>query len=89
MNRVKKHRKKQFDCTSATMTQTARTTSEMPRLVCLKTLAKLLDSHRRSVRRWLDEAGIRPFALGTGPKGAIRYLWSEIEPWLQGLRRVN
>lgn len=61
----------------------------MPRMVCLKTLAKLTDSHRRSVRRWLDEAGIQPLALGTGPKGAIRYLWSEVEPWLQSLRGVN
>jgi uncharacterized protein YggL (DUF469 family) len=68
---------------------TTREIQAVPRMVCLKTLAKMLDSHRSSVRRWLSEAGIEPLALSTGPKGAIRYLWSEVEPWLEGLRRVR
>ena len=51
--------------------------------VSLKTLAKLLDAHRSSVRRWLGEAGIRPIALGRGHNGAIRYRWSDVQNWLQ------
>jgi transposase-like protein len=50
--------------------------------VSLKTLAQMLDAHRSSVRRWLQEAGIRPIALGRGRNGAIRYRWQEIQAWL-------
>ena len=50
--------------------------------VSLRTLAKLLDAHRESVRRWLREAGVRPIALGRGRNGAIRYWWPDIEQWL-------
>lgn len=53
-----------------------------PLLVSLKTLADLLDSHRSSVRRWLQQAGIRPIVLGKGCKGAIRYRWNEVQDWL-------
>lgn len=54
-----------------------------PRLVVsLKTLAVMLDAHRSSVRRWLDDAGIHPIVLGRGRNGAIRYRWSDIEQWL-------
>jgi len=51
--------------------------------VSIKTLAKLLDAHRSSVRRWLIQAGVRPIAMGRGHNGAIRYHWSDIKVWLQ------
>jgi len=54
-----------------------------PLAVSLKTLAKQLDAHRSSVRRWLQQAGIRPIALGKGRNGAIRYKWRDIELWLK------
>lgn len=57
--------------------------------VSLKTLSRLLDAHRSSVRRWLQEAGIKPLALGRGRNGAIRYLWSEVDRWLGSLERVD
>ena len=51
--------------------------------VSLKTLAAMLDAHRSSVRRWLDDAGVRPVVLGRGRNGAIRYRWRDIEQWLE------
>jgi hypothetical protein len=51
--------------------------------VSLKTLARMLDAHRSSVRRWLQQAGIRPIVLGHGRNGAIRYKWSDIQEWLE------
>ncbi|MBK8270601.1 MAG: hypothetical protein IPK83_20790 [Planctomycetes bacterium] len=57
--------------------------------VSLKTLARMLDSHRSSVRRWLQEAGIKPLVLGRGRNGAIRYLWSDVQRWLDTLERVS
>jgi hypothetical protein len=57
--------------------------------VSLSTLATMLDAHRSSVRRWLQDAGIRPIALGRGRNGAIRYHWSDIKEWLHSLRRVD
>ena len=82
-------KKQGLSCTSLNMTTLTTQSPAVPKLVCLKTLAKMLDAHRTSVRRWLAEAGIFPFAVGTGPKGAIRFLWEEVEPWLVGLRRVK
>ncbi|MFC1636419.1 helix-turn-helix transcriptional regulator [Planctomycetota bacterium] len=52
-------------------------------VVSLKTLADMLDAHRSSVRRWLQEAGIRPIVLGRGRNGAIRYRWRDINEWLK------
>lgn len=57
--------------------------------VSLKTLSTKLDAHRSSVRRWLREARIRPVAIGRGRNGAIRYLWSDVEGWLQSLEHVD
>lgn len=53
-----------------------------PLAISLKTLAEQLDTTRSSVRRWLREAGIRPIAIGSGRKGAIRYRWSDVQAWL-------
>ena len=50
--------------------------------VSLKTLSNMLDAHRSSVRRWLRDAGVRPIVLGRGRNGAIRYLWHDIQNWL-------
>ncbi|MHC4173383.1 MAG: hypothetical protein ACYST5_10640 [Planctomycetota bacterium] len=52
-------------------------------VVSLKTLADMLDAHRSSVRRWLQEAGIRPIVIGRGRNGAIRYRWCDIQDWLE------
>ena len=54
-----------------------------PLTVSLKTLAKMLDAHRSSVRRWLQQAGIRPIVLGKGRNGAIRYKWRDIQEWIE------
>jgi hypothetical protein len=58
-------------------------------VVSLRTLANMLDAHRSSVRRLLQEAGIRPVVLGRGRKGAIRYHWSDVKEWLDSLRGVD
>jgi hypothetical protein len=57
--------------------------------VSLKTLARRLDAHRSSVRRWLREAGIHPVVLGRGRNGAIRYRWADVESWLTSLPQVD
>lgn len=57
--------------------------------VSLKTLSKMLDAHRSSVRRWLQEAGIKPMVLGRGRNGAIRYLWTDVERRLGSLERID
>jgi len=63
---------------------------QTPRLVVsLKSLSVLLDAHRSSVRRWLQEAGIRPIAIGRGKNGAIRYKWKDIEIWLDSREYVD
>ncbi len=55
-----------------------------PRLtVSLKTLSRMLDASRSSVRRWLRQAAIQPIVMSDGPKGALRYRWKEVEAWLQ------
>jgi len=54
-----------------------------PLTVSLKTLAKRLDAHRSSVRRWLQQAGIRPIVFGRGRSGAIRYRWRDIQEWIE------
>lgn len=51
--------------------------------VSLKTLAQMLDAHRSSVRRWLQQAGIRPIAFGRGRNGAIRYKWCDVQDWIE------
>lgn len=73
-----------------TPTQASGTVDTDQRLtVSLGTLARMLDAHRTSVRRWLQEAGIKPVVLGRGRKGAIRYLWTDIAEWLESLERVD
>ena len=57
--------------------------------VSLRTLSRLLDAHRSSVRRWLGDAGVRPVVLGRGRNGAIRYRWCEIEQWLASLEYAD
>ena len=57
--------------------------------VSLKTLAQMLDAHRSSVRRWLQEAGIHPIGVGRGRNGAIRYRWRDVENWLESLEYVE
>jgi len=66
------------------------TIQKPPRLtVSLKTLSSLLDAHRSSVRRWLQDAGIKPIAIGKGKNGAIRYKWKDIEIWLDSQHYVK
>ena len=60
-----------------------------PLAVSLKTLAGMLDAHRSSVRRWLQQAGIRPIALGRGRNGAIRYRWRDVREWLDSLEAIE
>jgi hypothetical protein len=49
----------------------------------------MVDAHRSSVRRWLQEAGVKPVVLGRGRNGAIRYLWRDVERWLESLQQVD
>ena len=58
-------------------------------VVSLKTLADMLDAHRSSVRRWLQDAGIKPIALGRGKNGAIRYYWNDVKDWLDSLKAIE
>jgi len=60
-----------------------------PLTVSLATLAVKLNAHRTSVRRWLQEAGIKPVAVRCGRKGAIRYRWVEVRDWLDSLPNVD
>ena len=57
--------------------------------VSLKTLSQMLDAHRSSVRRWLQQAGIRPIAFGRGRNGAIRYRWQDIREWIESRERTE
>ena len=57
--------------------------------VSLRTLAGMLDAGRSSVRRWLKAAGIQPIAMNDGPKGALRYRWTDIEAWLESRESVE
>jgi len=56
--------------------------------VSLKTLAQMLDAHRSSIRRWLQQAGIRPIVLGKGRNGAIRYKWQDVQEWIESRERT-
>ena len=60
-----------------------------PALISLKTLARRLDAHRSSVRRWLREAGVRPVVVGNGKNAAIRYRESEVQQWLSSRATVR
>jgi len=64
-------------------------TKHAPLVVSVKTLAEKLDAARSSVRRWLDEAGIRPISIGRGKKGAIRYRWRDVQEWLESRQYVE
>ena len=62
---------------------------DVPLTVSLKTLARRLDAHRSSVRRWLTEARISPIAVSREKNGAIRYRWSDVEAWLASREYVD
>ena len=57
--------------------------------VSLKTLAQMLDAHRSSVRRWLQQDGIRPVVLGRGRNGAIRYKWRDVQQWISSRKYTD
>jgi hypothetical protein len=59
------------------------------RLVSLKSIAELVDAHRSSVCRWLDEEGMRPIVMGRGRNSAIRYRWSDIKRWLEQREEID
>jgi hypothetical protein len=60
-----------------------------PLTISLQTLARRLDAHRSTVRRWLRDAGVHPVAVGQGRNGAIRYRWRDVESWLESLEYVE
>ena len=70
------------------VTNTKNNLSE-PLFVSLKTLAKTVDAHRSTIRRWHRESEIQPVAIGMARNGAIRYRWSEIKPWLGSFEKVR
>ena len=59
------------------------------RLISLKSIAALVDAHRGSVRRWLNDEGIRPVTMSRTRNSAIRYRWSDIERWLKEREEVD
>ena len=63
--------------------------SPHPVTVSIKTLARMLDTGRTSVRRWLTQAGIQPIAMSDGPRSAIRYRWKDVEAWLESREYVD
>jgi len=65
------------------------TDEDVPLTVSLKTLARRLDAHRSSVRRWLTEAGVSPIAVSREKNGAIRYHWPDVEAWLAAREYVD
>ena len=74
------------------MPRKAKTTGadrEKFRLISLKSIAALVDAHRASVRRWLDDEGIRPVAMSRTRNSAIRYRRSDIERWLREREEVE
>jgi len=87
---MKQTRERELGCTSKHMTTiTANESEALPKYVCLKRVAALVDAHRSSVRRWLTEAGVQPVAFGSGKKGAIRYRGNDVQAWLDGLKEVE
>jgi hypothetical protein len=62
---------------------------EPPLTVSLRTLARMLDAGRSSVRRWLKQAGVQPIAMSDGPKSAIRYRWQDVKAWLESREHVE
>lgn len=75
------------------MTRTPKRTrsdlSPAPLAVSLRSLARLLDAGRSSVRRWLKQAGIQPISMTDGPKGRIRYRWRDMQAWLESREYVE
>lgn len=62
---------------------------EIAKMVSLKTIAKQVEAHRSTVRRWLSEAGVQPLAFGSGPKGGLRYRWTDIVTWVETRAKVR
>ena len=58
-------------------------------VVSLKSIPKVVDAHRSTVRRWLNEEGIRPIVMGRRHTGAIRYRWRDIKRWLMQREEVD
>lgn len=50
--------------------------------VSLAAVAARLSTSRKSARRWLREAGVRAFVLGSGSNGTVRYDGADVERWL-------
>jgi hypothetical protein len=59
------------------------------RFTSLRSIAKLVDGHRASVRRWLSDEGIRLVAMGRGRNSAIRYRWNDIDRRLSQREEVD
>jgi len=70
-------------------TQTEDPAETAPLTISLQSLARRLDAHRSTVRRWLREAGVHPVAIGRTRNGAIRYRWRDVEVWLESLEYVD
>lgn len=58
-------------------------TTELPALVSLGTLADRWELAPTTVRRLLDQAGVVPFFLSSKKGGTIRYRLDEIEQFLE------
>ena len=62
-------------------------TYPQPLLVSLRQLADEWAVDRKTVRRALDRAGIKPFVINSIRNGSLRYDRAEVQTWLQRQRR--
>lgn len=56
------------------------------RLVSLAFLSERWGVHRATARRYLSEAGIRPFLFGTAKNATIRYDIAEVDRFLKAAK---
>ena len=59
---------------------------DMKRFITLADLAGRLRMDRRTVRRWLDRAGVPRYTFGPGRNCAVRYDEGDVERFLQACR---
>jgi hypothetical protein len=61
-------------------------TPTQPRFITLAELARDWMVSRRTVKRLLERAGLKPFVLHDARNGTLRYVRSEVQTWLEQQR---
>jgi predicted DNA-binding transcriptional regulator AlpA len=60
-----------------------------PSFVSLFQIAERVVASRKSIRRWLKDAGIAASHFGSGRNGTIRYPTAEVEAWIASRREKS